>query len=563
MKSKYKRTRYGIIPVTTEIDESLVNTTVLMEGLGKAATGIRQELAETFKSAGGETDRFSQSVSKAKKALQADLQEMRSAFSLVAEPVGRLVIPVLDQMVQKVTGVVQSIGLVLSALMGIDTATKKVKAAAKAEETLKKTSVSTAAAVKRSLAGFDQINRLNGPSGGTGSKTYTTPEKEPAQSTQQKENPTLTPQLQAVVDKILALIEPLKTINFTPIKTSLEALGTAFSGLGSIITQSLQWAWFEILVPLGKWMIEAAGPATVDVLTAAFTALSAALAPVLQGIQNLKVYLEPVVKFIGESVIEILGALQLQFQNVAQVFREKGLDIQETFRAVGQTLALLWEQMRPIMELIRALWVGVIDTLGTSISGLIRSVIEVFAGLVTFISGVLSGNWEQAWSGLKKIFYGFVNGVIGAVNGLISGVVNGINAIIRALNQVHFTLPNWDVLGKLAGKSYGISLRTISAPQIPYLAQGAVLPANKPFLAMVGDQRHGTNVEAPLATIQEAVALVMDDMIASNLAGQEMIVGVLRELLEAVLGIRVGDEVIGRAVERYNRKMAVVKGGYV
>ena len=100
-------------------------------------------------------------------------------------------------------------------------------------------------------------------------------------------------------------------------------------------------------------------------------------------------------------------------------------------------------------------------------------------------------------------------------------------------------------------------------PQIPYLAKGAVLPANRPFLAMVGDQRHGTNIEAPLATIQEAVALVMDDMIASNTAGQEMIVGVLRELLEAVMGIRVGDEVIGRAVQRYNRKMAVVKGGYV
>ena len=44
---------------------------------------------------------------------------------------------------------------------------------------------------------------------------------------------------------------------------------------------------------------------------------------------------------------------------------------------------------------------------------------------------------------------------------------------------------------------------------IPKLAQGAVLPANKPFLAMVGDQKHGTNVEAPLATIQEALANVL------------------------------------------------------
>ena len=101
----------------------------------------------------------------------------------------------------------------------------------------------------------------------------------------------------------------------------------------------------------------------------------------------------------------------------------------------------------------------------------------------------------------------------------------------------------------------------LSTPQIPYLAKGAVLPANKPFMAMVGDQKHGTNVEAPLSTIQEAVALVMEDYAASNLAGQEAIVAVLREILEAVLGIEIDGEILARAVENYRRKMAVVKGG--
>jgi hypothetical protein len=98
-------------------------------------------------------------------------------------------------------------------------------------------------------------------------------------------------------------------------------------------------------------------------------------------------------------------------------------------------------------------------------------------------------------------------------------------------------------------------------PQIPYLAQGAVLPANKPFTAVVGDQRHGTNVEAPLATIQEAVAMVMGDQTAAILAGFESSVGVQREILQAVLGIQIGDDVIGRATARYNRKMAIAKGG--
>ena len=93
------------------------------------------------------------------------------------------------------------------------------------------------------------------------------------------------------------------------------------------------------------------------------------------------------------------------------------------------------------------------------------------------------------------------------------------------------------------------------------LAQGAVLPPNQPFLAMVGDQKRGTNIEAPLETIQEAVALVMDDMISSNTAGQEAMLAVLREILSAVLGIQIGDDVLAQAVERSQRKMAILRGG--
>ena len=78
---------------------------------------------------------------------------------------------------------------------------------------------------------------------------------------------------------------------------------------------------------------------------------------------------------------------------------------------------------------------------------------------------------------------------------------------------------------------------------------------------MVGDQKHGTNVEAPLATIQEAVAMVMGDQTAAILTGFETSVGVQREILQAVLGIQIGDDVIGQAVSRYQRKMAVVMGG--
>ena len=80
-------------------------------------------------------------------------------------------------------------------------------------------------------------------------------------------------------------------------------------------------------------------------------------------------------------------------------------------------------------------------------------------------------------------------------------------------------------------------------------------------MAMLGDQRHGTNVEAPLETIQEAVALVMDGMTGGMMTGFEAVIAILREILEAIMGIEIGDDVIANAVKNYNRKMAVVNGG--
>ena len=152
-----------------------------------------------------------------------------------------------------------------------------------------------------------------------------------------------------------------------------------------------------------------------------------------------------------------------------------------------------------------------------------------------------------------------INIIIGMINGLVQGVVDGINLIINALNGLSFDIPDW--VPVFGGQTFGFVITPLVAPKIPLLAKGAVLPANKPFLAMVGDQRHGTNVEAPLATIQEAVALVMEDQFNGMMAGFEAVTARQEQILETLLGIEIGDTTIGQAAMRYNRKMAIIKGG--
>lgn len=86
---------------------------------------------------------------------------------------------------------------------------------------------------------------------------------------------------------------------------------------------------------------------------------------------------------------------------------------------------------------------------------------------------------------------------------MIRGVVSGINTVIRALNGLSFDVPDW--VPGFGGKKFGFNIKEFDAPQLPYLASGAVIPPNKEFMAVLGDQTHGNNIEAPESLIRKIV----------------------------------------------------------
>lgn len=175
-------------------------------------------------------------------------------------------------------------------------------------------------------------------------------------------------------------------------------------------------------------------------------------------------------------------------------------------------------------------------------------VTEVFQSLAQWFSEKVTGR-------IYEMFNTMVSNIIAGLNQLAQAIAS----LLSNYNSTRSTISSGTTT---TTSTYTVASASYAAtPQIPYLARGAVIPANAPFLAVLGDQRHGTNVEAPLETIQEAVALVMDDVVQSNLTGFEAVVTVLQEILETILGIEIGDQVIAEAVQRYQTKMAVVRGG--
>ena len=196
-------------------------------------------------------------------------------------------------------------------------------------------------------------------------------------------------------------------------------------------------------------------------------------------------------------------------------------------------------------------WNGIVDKFNALKSGLSQAWDAFWTGLSDRVGDI--------WNGIVNTVKGAVNSLIGFINGMISAVVGGLNSAIDALNSLSVDIPDW--VPVVGGNRLGFSIGHVTAPQIPYLAQGAVIPANREFLAVLGDQNHGTNVEAPLDTIKQAVAEVMEDLQAGQMAGFEAVVAVLREILSAVYGIELTDEDVGRAVQRWQRKQPIATGG--
>ena len=114
------------------------------------------------------------------------------------------------------------------------------------------------------------------------------------------------------------------------------------------------------------------------------------------------------------------------------------------------------------------------------------------------------------WADLAKTCgNGLISGFEAAVNGIISLFETMINWVVGGLNKISIKIPDW--VPGLGGSTFGINIpeAKFGRVSIPRLAKGAVIPPNREFLAVLGDQKSGTNIEAPLDTIKQALSEVL------------------------------------------------------
>ncbi len=153
--------------------------------------------------------------------------------------------------------------------------------------------------------------------------------------------------------------------------------------------------------------------------------------------------------------------------------------------------------------------IGVISSLVGGVADVVSAVLTSLKGLIEFITGVFTGDWELAWQGVSDFFKGIFDGlggivkaalnvVIDLVNYMLRAVTDGINFVLKEMNSISFDIPDF-----LGGGHVGFNFAMVDALKIPKLATGAVIPPNQEFLAVLGDQKSGRNLEAPEDLIRQ------------------------------------------------------------
>lgn len=504
----------GINKGTKSISSSLGGVLRSVMAVAKAMTAvfIGGSIINGIRSLIGQFDLMGSSIGASVKQLSTSFDALKGAFVNLLLTALAPLIPYVITFVQWLTQLFTIVTQIIGALFGVQAGFGGVASSAGgAGKAIKKAGKEAQGA----LAAFDQINVLSVPDkqqpdtggGGSGSGGLGIPAVDP-----------ISPELLAKLEEFKAKAAEF----FRPLTEALGRLYESLKPLGQTIWEGLKWAWDNILVPLGTWVVSDLLPAFLDMLSEAAETLNTALITLKpMALWLWEEFIKPAGEVLGEALINFLDwateglkNLNTWIKNNADAFQIIVLvvaafvawlvillnPVAATIAAVAAMIAILknwgavWEWLRMVgsfvLSDIKNLWAGLASWFSTTVLLPLKNVFSV-------VLDAIQGKFSSIFTNIQNFVKGAVNTIIGYVNTMISNIVNGLNGVIGGLNRVGSVVPGFS------------SIAMVAAPQIPRLAKGAVIPPNAEFAAILGDQKSGKNIETPVSlmrsTFEEAL----------------------------------------------------------
>ena len=263
-----------------------------------------------------------------------------------------------------------------------------------------------------------------------------------------------------------------------------EAGVAAFDAMIGVVEQ-LKAVLPGLLDQLGQ-MAAAVFPALLSVVSALLPAIMQIAGSLLPPIVSLIGQLLPVILEIANAVLPVVVQL---IQTIAPLIADIVntvlpilIDLFNTFMPIITQLVLtilpvlqqLLQALTPVIQIVAELFGNALATAVNSAKAVIDGFLSILQGIITFVTGVFSGNWKQAWEGVKQIFSGVMESLKAVVKAPINFIISAINTLIGGLNKVK--IPDWVP---------GVGGKGINIPQIPMLARGS---RNAPDTFIAGER---------------------------------------------------------------------------
>ncbi len=338
-------------------------------------------------------------------------------------------------------------------------------------------------------------------------------------------------------------------LNFYPLLESISNLTSTFAPILESIGNVLEWIYNNIVLPMLKWVIETGLPTVINLiadLVGFFTdhqsIIEAFGAALIGAFAAGKIAV--LAKSISGSITTVMdftkGLIALMtgsggiiggIKAIATAIGPGGIFIAAVTAciAIGVLLYKNWDKIK---EVAGAVWSWIKDKTITFVDGIKSKLSNLAEKIVSIWNGIKSSakeKWSAIWSTIKEVVKRIVDGIVdkfkGArdkvvdtfegiknkvkeifnkVIGIVNGAIGTVNGAISGIESA-FSFGPWKVPTPFGSKTIGFSASFPRVPTIPYLAKGAVIPPRSEFLAVLGDQKQGNNIETPEALLRKIV----------------------------------------------------------
>ena len=314
--------------------------------------------------------------------------------------------------------------------------------------------------------------------------------------------------------------------------------------LGKLI-DSLKLLWESVLVPLINWIIANLLPVVAKIIdvvgTTAIKVLESLIkiigdvADTLSGIidflvgvftgdwelawQGIKEIADGAWSFIKDVVsgaweiikTVIKGALSIIKSIISTAWNAIKALTSTIWNAIKKTLSGLWNSLKStastVFNAIKTKVASVWDSVKNKTSQVWENVTTFVSNKVEAIKNAIINKFNAARDAVRSVFEGIVDFIKAPINQAISIVNNAVGMINNAIGGIEsaFSFGPWTVPTPFGSKTIGFHATFPRIGTIPYLASGAVIPPRSEFLAVLGDQKKGNNLEAPESLLRQIV----------------------------------------------------------